>query len=306
MCRSTSRRKAERDRASHDIALDLREQLDGACRARRHRRQGGRAAARPAGAGDAAGRDLRPRCRDPPRRRRQGARGLRQACPSSSMSTTASARQTPRLRVADLDQDNLEFHKVEEARRLRHAAAPLWRHRRSAIRTAAAAASRSRSRSGCRKARAGDGRARPDHAGPGQRPARRARRGGTGRCGAASSTKPSSFPIFRHNGRAAEMVTAELAGAFEAPLYGMLAVGRAHRHDGLDRPAEARDRAARPARSTRSKPVAAVGRRMGGDLGHLPRHGRRLRRGAAGHLHPGRGAVRLVQAAAGDPDARSR
>ncbi|MEM6462589.1 MAG: efflux RND transporter permease subunit [Pseudomonadota bacterium] len=34
----------------------------------------------------------------------------------------------------------------------------------------------------------------------------------------------SSFPIFRHNGRAAEMVTAELAGAFEAPLYGMLAV----------------------------------------------------------------------------------
>ncbi|WP_444444030.1 efflux RND transporter permease subunit [Rhodobacter capsulatus] len=37
----------------------------------------------------------------------------------------------------------------------------------------------------------------------------------------------SSFPIFRHNGRAAEMVTAELAGSFEAPLYGMLAVGDA-------------------------------------------------------------------------------
>ena len=34
----------------------------------------------------------------------------------------------------------------------------------------------------------------------------------------------ASFPIFRHNGRAAEMVTAELAGAFEAPLYGMIAV----------------------------------------------------------------------------------
>lgn len=34
----------------------------------------------------------------------------------------------------------------------------------------------------------------------------------------------ASFPIFRHNGRHAEMVTAELAGAFEAPLYGMLAV----------------------------------------------------------------------------------
>jgi multidrug efflux pump subunit AcrB len=37
----------------------------------------------------------------------------------------------------------------------------------------------------------------------------------------------TSFPIFRHNGRAAEMVTAELAGSFEAPLYGMLAVQQA-------------------------------------------------------------------------------
>jgi multidrug efflux pump subunit AcrB len=37
----------------------------------------------------------------------------------------------------------------------------------------------------------------------------------------------SSFPIFRHNGRDAEMVTAEMAGAFEAPLYGMLAVSDA-------------------------------------------------------------------------------
>ncbi|HMQ93767.1 MAG TPA: efflux RND transporter permease subunit, partial [Amaricoccus sp.] len=38
------------------------------------------------------------------------------------------------------------------------------------------------------------------------------------------SEEPASFPVFRHNGRAAEMVTAELAGDFEAPLYGMLAV----------------------------------------------------------------------------------
>ncbi|MBC2834815.1 efflux RND transporter permease subunit [Paragemmobacter straminiformis] len=37
----------------------------------------------------------------------------------------------------------------------------------------------------------------------------------------------ASFPIFRHNGREAEMVTAELAGDFEAPLYGMLAVDKA-------------------------------------------------------------------------------
>ena len=38
------------------------------------------------------------------------------------------------------------------------------------------------------------------------------------------TSEPASFPIFRHNGRMAEMVTAELAGAYEAPLYGMLEV----------------------------------------------------------------------------------
>ena len=37
----------------------------------------------------------------------------------------------------------------------------------------------------------------------------------------------TTLPIFRHNGISAEMVTAELAGDFEAPLYGMLAVQEA-------------------------------------------------------------------------------
>ncbi|WP_116135054.1 efflux RND transporter permease subunit [Tropicimonas sp. IMCC34043] len=36
--------------------------------------------------------------------------------------------------------------------------------------------------------------------------------------------EPSSYLIFRHNGLPTEMVTAELAGQFEAPLYGMFAV----------------------------------------------------------------------------------
>ena len=35
----------------------------------------------------------------------------------------------------------------------------------------------------------------------------------------------ASFPIFRHNGYEATMVMGELAGEFEAPLYGMIAVG---------------------------------------------------------------------------------
>ncbi|MBN9581455.1 MAG: efflux RND transporter permease subunit [Afipia sp.] len=39
--------------------------------------------------------------------------------------------------------------------------------------------------------------------------------------------EPASYPIFRHNSRPAEMVTAELAGAYEAPIYGMLAVQQA-------------------------------------------------------------------------------
>ncbi len=38
------------------------------------------------------------------------------------------------------------------------------------------------------------------------------------------SRERASFPLFRHNGRFAEMVTGELAGAFEAPIYGMAAV----------------------------------------------------------------------------------
>lgn len=39
--------------------------------------------------------------------------------------------------------------------------------------------------------------------------------------------EPGSYAIFRRNGRAADMVTAELAGAYEAPIYGMLAVQKA-------------------------------------------------------------------------------
>ncbi|MEF2073952.1 efflux RND transporter permease subunit [Consotaella aegiceratis] len=42
--------------------------------------------------------------------------------------------------------------------------------------------------------------------------------------------EPASYPIFRHNGRDAEMVTGDLAGEFEAPVYGMVAVA-----DVLDR-----------------------------------------------------------------------
>ncbi len=37
--------------------------------------------------------------------------------------------------------------------------------------------------------------------------------------------EPASYPVFRRNGRPAEMVLAELAGAYEAPVYGVIEVG---------------------------------------------------------------------------------
>jgi multidrug efflux pump subunit AcrB len=40
-------------------------------------------------------------------------------------------------------------------------------------------------------------------------------------------TEQGAVPVFRHNGLEAEMVQAELAGAYEAPIYGMLAVQEA-------------------------------------------------------------------------------
>ena len=44
--------------------------------------------------------------------------------------------------------------------------------------------------------------------------------------------QPASYPLFRRDGHYAEMVTAELAGAFEAPIYGMAAVAeRIHAMD---------------------------------------------------------------------------
>ena len=67
----------ERGRSSHAIALDLRARLKTMSAAGRHGRPRGRSAARPAGAGDAAGRGLRPRLDQPPRRGRRTEEDLR-------------------------------------------------------------------------------------------------------------------------------------------------------------------------------------------------------------------------------------
>lgn len=53
-----------------------------------------------------------------------------------------------------------------------------------------------------------------------------------------AENEAGSYPIFRRNGRYAEMVMAELAGAYEAPIYGMLDVERLVRdHDWGELPA---------------------------------------------------------------------
>ncbi|MDP3404240.1 MAG: efflux RND transporter permease subunit [Brevundimonas sp.] len=47
----------------------------------------------------------------------------------------------------------------------------------------------------------------------------------------------ASWPVYRRDGRAAEMITAELAGQFEAPIYGILAIDAAiEAHDWKDLP----------------------------------------------------------------------
>ena len=71
--------------------------------------------------------------------------------------------------------------------------------------------------------------------------------GGTARQGAnvelgdvlRVTREQGSYPLFRHNGRYAEMVSAEVAGRFEAPIYGMFAVEDALKKidwNGLEKP----------------------------------------------------------------------
>ena len=117
-----------------------------------------------------------------------------------------------------------------------------------------AAASRSTSRSLLPSARLRSAsacfrrRCRP--AAPSARASRRARRRR-----AASGASAAPIPIFRHNGRFAEMVSAEVAGRFEAPIYGMLAVEDAL--DKIDWGARPKpdSRACTASRSTMRKPT---------------------------------------------------
>ncbi|HRO50996.1 MAG TPA: efflux RND transporter permease subunit, partial [Hyphomicrobium sp.] len=144
--------------------------------------------------------------------------------------TDVSFREgAPRLRIA-IDQDNLEFHKVEERDVYDTIAAYLggtavgYSHKgggRHPVEIALALPKRD-----LVITEAALSTPVPANALPGER--------GIVELGDVVRVmrEEASSPIFRRNGRAAEMVTAELAGDFEAPIYGMLAVQE--RIDGKD------------------------------------------------------------------------
>ena len=114
----------------------------------------------------------------------------------------------------------------------------------------------------------------------------------------------ASYPIFRHNGRFAEMVSGDVAGRFEAPVYGMLAVQDALAKMDWGPGGPPADQVSRPA-GRRIHFHAIVGRRVGGHLCHVPRHGRGLHGGDPRHLSARRRAVRFVPAPARHPDSRA-
>jgi multidrug efflux pump subunit AcrB len=130
----------------------------------------------------------------------------------------------PRLRIA-IDQDNLEFHKVTQSDVYDTVQAQLggvpvgYSHRGGGRHPVEIAVQMPKSALSLS--------ARllstpvPANALPGER--------GIVELGDLVSIKmeKASFPIFRRNGHSAEMVMAELAGSYEAPLYGMLAVADA-------------------------------------------------------------------------------
>jgi len=146
-------------------------------------------------------------------------------------------------------------------------------------------------------------RAAGGNAGSRQRPAGQQGRGGAGRRGQRHARAglaqhlPARRPLRRHGaGRAGRRI--------RSPDLRHACSRQAGRRGRLGQPAQAGDRFPRPA-AGRSPAQHSVGRRMGDHLRDLPRHGRGIRRRHSRHLYPGGGAVRQLPPAAGHPDADS-
>ncbi|MBP0484219.1 efflux RND transporter permease subunit [Sagittula salina] len=219
--------KGDRDRSSHDIALDLRQRLS--------------ALDTPEGTvikvvepppGPPVISTLLAEVYGPDRASRQATaakvREAFEAVPYVVDVDDSLGRQPRRLR-AELDVSDLDFYRVQEAdalqtlRLLNGSTTVGYSHRGDGRRPIPIVMGRARAD------RTLDERALavpvPANAIPGAR--------GVVELGDIVSVteERTSFPVFRHNGYDVVMVTGEMAGTFEAPLYGMLAV--AEQLDGM-------------------------------------------------------------------------
>ena len=228
ICRSIWRPKATRERASHAIALDLR-----AAARKRCTLPAGTAlkvVEVPPGPPVLATLLAEIYGPDAATRRAVAERAARRS------SAGAVHRRCRRLLSASrgrgcglpIDQDQLEFFGVEQRdvydtmQALFGGIAVGYSHRgedRNPIEIARQPA----------EARPGAGTSAGLDAGAGQRAARQQDAWSNSARSCRSSARRARRPIFRRDGRFADMVMAELAGAFEAPIYGMLAVDKRDR-----------------------------------------------------------------------------
>ena len=293
------RRAASAAAASHAIALDLRARLKKVALPRRHGGARGGGAARSAGAVDAAGRSLRAGFKDAARDVADELKKIFASVPYIVDVDDSIGQPRPRLRIS-IDQDRLEFFGVEQSdvydtiQALFGGTTVGYSHRgegRNPIEIVVRLPKRSLSWSDALASTPV-----PANVVPGSKKV--VELGDVVRV-----TKEVGSPtIFRRDGHFADMVMGELAGAYEAPIYGILAVDKQGRRARLGQARHADRALPRPA-GRRGQADDPVGRRMGDHLRDLPRHGRRLHGGDRRHLHSGGGAIRQLQIAAGDPHA---
>jgi len=214
--------KTERARSSHEIAIDVRKRLEGLIRS-----EGTVIKVVEVPPGPPVISTLLAEIYGPdPESRRQLARDVRaifKEIPFIVDDDDSFGIASPRLRIS-IEQDDLEFHKVEQSDVYDTISALLggvpvgYSHRGGGRHPVEIAVQLPRSDLTISERALST--PVPANAVPGDRSI--VELGDV----VSVSRETASYPIFRHNGRAAEMVMGELAGAYEAPLYGILEVGK--------------------------------------------------------------------------------
>ncbi len=215
--------KGERSRASHEIALEIRERLKGI-----DAPEGTSIKVVEVPPGPPVIATLLAEIYGPDAETRRAVarevRGIFKDIPFIVDDNDSFQNQAPRLRVA-IDQDNLEYHKVEQSDVYDTIQAYLtgvavgYSHRGGGRHPVEIAVQLPKAKLSLNAQALTT--PVPANTLPGAR--------SIVELGDVVSVKSekASYPIFRHNGRDAEMVMAELAGDYEAPLYGMMAVADA-------------------------------------------------------------------------------